>query len=146
MTGGRAELGSFRWRLAYLDIEVDGLTIYGRPPRATAGSAGANIAGLSTGDLNEAPWFHADRLQAKLDLHSLLRSQIGLRSLVIDKPVLHLIIYPDGSSNQPRPVGAGSAGELFQLSVGHLEVRDGTVFVNERVSHWMHERMPSRHS
>ena len=75
---------------------------------------------------------HADRLQARLDLFSLLRRRIGLQSLVIEKPVLHLIIYADGSSNQPKPVGAASVGELFQLSIGHLEVRDGALIVNER--------------
>ena len=81
---------------------------------------------------SEVPWLHADRVQARLDLFSLLRRQIGLQSLLIEKPILHLIIYPDGSSNQPKPVGAASVGELFQLSIGHLEVRDGVLIVNER--------------
>ncbi len=118
MTGGRAELDSFHWRLFHFDVEAGGLTIYGRARPAAAAS--------------EVPWLHADRLQARLDLFSLLRRELGLRSLVIENPVLHLIIYPDGSSNQPKPVGAASVGELFQLSIGHLEVRNGTVIVNER--------------
>ncbi len=122
MTGGRAELGNFRWRLAHLDVEVEELTIYGRPRQSPAGAAAAD----------EVPWLHADRLEARLDFYSLLRRQIGLQSLVIEKPVVHLVIYSDGSSNQPRPVGSASVAELFQLSIGHLEVRDGTVMVNER--------------
>jgi translocation and assembly module TamB len=120
MTGGRAELGSFRWRLSGLEFQADGLTIYGRQPDSAA-----------TATESQIPWLHADHLRAKLNFSSLLHRRIGLKSLVVEKPVFHIIIHPDGSSNQPRPVGADSVGELFQLSIGRLDVRDGAVIVNE---------------
>ena len=34
---------------------------------------------------------------------SLLSTTVGLHSLVLDHPVVHVIVYPDGSTNAPVP-------------------------------------------
>jgi translocation and assembly module TamB len=115
-TGGRVELKSFRWNLAKLEFEAEGLTIHGLE---------------SPG---QEPYFHADRLQARAQIISLLSQRVGLRLLAVEHPVVHLIVYPDGSTNQPTPRAApsGSAlAQLFDLSIRNLEVRNGTVVVNE---------------
>ncbi len=114
MTGGRVELRKFRWSLRNMEVAVEGLTIHGLEPAG------------------ELPWLRAHRLQAHLDVISLPRRQVGLRSLVIQRPVIHLVIHPDGSSNQPRLGGGAGIGELFDLAVERLELRNGELIVNER--------------
>ena len=83
MTGARAELKSFRWSLWRLEFEGRDLTLHG----------------LESPD--QVPYAHADRLLVRLKVLSLLRHQIGIRRLELEHPVVHIIVYPDGSTNQP---------------------------------------------
>ena len=111
-TGGRVELGEFHSIPFRLRIDARNLTIHGNE---TA---------------EQAPYLHIDRLQAELRVISLLSTTIGLRSLALQHPVMHIIVYPDGSTNQPSPPGSKRSGpgpveQLFSLSVSHAEVRQG---------------------
>src|SRR5205823_12144051 len=66
---------------------------------------------------------------------SLLRRQIGLRTVEADKPVIHLITFADGTSNQPVPIErrqTANVQDLFDLAADRLELRDGTLLLNER--------------
>src|SRR5271155_1957827 len=84
-TGGRVELRSLHWSLRHLAVEVDGLTIHG-------------LEGPG-----ELPYAHVDRLYARAKILSFVEARLGLDFLEVDRPALHLIIYPDGSTNQPVP-------------------------------------------
>jgi translocation and assembly module TamB len=84
-TGGRVELGAFRWRVLHLEFEADNLTIHG-------------LEGPG-----EIPYAHLDKLLVRVKIISLFRAKIGLNYLEIDKPVVHLIVNKDGSTNQPVP-------------------------------------------
>ncbi len=84
-TGGRVELQSLSWNVCHLAVEVDGLTIHG-------------LEGPG-----ELPYAHVDRLYARARILSLLDAKLGLDYLEADRPAVHLIIYPDGSTNQPTP-------------------------------------------
>ena len=60
-----------------------------------------------------------------------------MSSLVLDHPVVHLILYPDGTTNQPVPklkgTSAGASVEhLFSLSIGQFEVRHGELLWNDQ--------------
>jgi len=119
MTGGRVEVQSIRWRLLHLDFVIEGLTIHG-------GEAPS-----------DAPYVHAERLAASVRFSSLFSREVGLRSLRISHPVLHLIVRPDGSTNQPRPAGSLHLGgeptqEIFDLAVDHIEADGGELLLNER--------------
>ncbi|HYB76784.1 MAG TPA: translocation/assembly module TamB domain-containing protein [Candidatus Bathyarchaeia archaeon] len=119
MTGGRVELQSFRWQLARLEFEARNLTIHG----------------LESSD--QAPYAHVDRLLVRLQVLSLLRTQVGIRELDLDHPVVHMIVYPDGSTNQPAPKArtkpAGqTAGPLFELAIDHVQVQHGELLWNDR--------------
>jgi translocation and assembly module TamB len=118
MTGGRVEMQSFTWNLSRLHFEAKGLTIHG-------------LEGPG-----EEPYVHADRVSLRLKIVSFLSREITLREVVIDRLAVHLIVAPDGSTNQPAPKGLAS-GEglsterLFDLAVNHLEINGGTLLLNE---------------
>jgi translocation and assembly module TamB len=119
-TGGRVELGAFQWSLRHLAFEADGLTIHGL--EATS----------------EVPYAHVDRIYVRVKILSFLRPKVDLNYLEADHPVLHLIIYPDGSTNQPRPKtersGKPLKDTLFDLQVGRTEIKDGVALINQRAT------------
>ena len=84
-TGGRVELQSLHWNARHLSVEVEGLTIHG-------------LEGPG-----EVPYAHLDRLYARVRILSLVQARLGLVYLEVDRPTIHLIIYPDGRTNQPVP-------------------------------------------
>ena len=111
-TGGRVDLEALTWNLVKLEFEARQLTIHG----------------LETS--GEIPYLSADRLLFRLKVLSLLRPKLGLRYLEVDHPVLHLIVYPNGATNQP--LFRHSAIDLIDLNVTHAEVHAGVIFVNQR--------------
>ena len=123
MSGGRVELGDLTWQLYGLRVVASDLTIHG------------------TEAAGEAPYFHADRIDMKLKVVAAANGDIGFRDLEIEHPVFHLIVYPDGHTNQPAPAGKGGnkssraddVSQVFALSIDRATVRDGQVLVNNRV-------------
>ncbi|HVT99629.1 MAG TPA: translocation/assembly module TamB domain-containing protein [Acidobacteriaceae bacterium] len=116
-TGGRVELKKFGWRLTHLEFEADDLTIHG-------------LEGPG-----QVPYAHIDRLFVRLQILSFFRAKIGLNYLEGDHPVLHLIVYPDGSTNQPRPKQAStgnSKDEIFNLAIGRTVIDNGVAILNQR--------------
>ncbi len=118
-TGGRVELGALHWRVLHLEVEADNLTIHGLEAA------------------NEAPYAHADRLYLRAKIISLLSAKIGLNFLEADRPAIHLIVYPDGTTNQPRPKTVRTSHKsvtdtLFDLAVDRTEVKDGVALINQR--------------
>ena len=120
ITGGQVELRSLKWNLSQLEIDVTDLTIHGLEKP------------------NEAPpYLHADRLYLRMKIISLFQREIGIRHLLVERPVVHLIVYPDGSTNQPRPKvvshGDGNAvQQIFELAVERTEIRGGTFIWNQQ--------------
>jgi translocation and assembly module TamB len=122
MVGGRVELGELHTTPFRLRVDARNLTIHGR-----------EAAG-------EAPFLHVDRLQAELKIISLLSTTIGLHSLVLEHPVVHLIAYSDGTTNAPTPQiglpsGQGPIERLISLSVARIEVQRGELL-------WQDRKMP----
>ncbi|HEY0796553.1 MAG TPA: translocation/assembly module TamB domain-containing protein [Acidisarcina sp.] len=117
-TGGRVELAAFHWHLLHLEIEADDLTIHG-------------LEGPG-----EAPYAHIDRLFVRAKIISLFRAKIGLNYLAADHPVIHIIVYPDGSTNQPRPrtQSSNTSGidTFFDLAIDHAELGNGLAIFNQR--------------
>jgi translocation and assembly module TamB len=111
-TGGRAEIASFRWRLLTLEAEVDGLVIHGLEAPS------------------EAPYARAERLRVQFSILGFFSPRIQLRDLEIFQPQLHLIVYPEGSTNQPQPrrqrkPGKPAIDRLLDLRAGQVEVEQG---------------------
>ncbi len=118
-TGGRVELQSLRWNLRHLSVEVEGLTIHGLEGRG------------------ELPYAHIDRLYARAKILSFVDARLGLDFLEVDRPAIHLIIYPDGRTNQPTPKAKQSNNgpairTIFDLQASRVEVHDGMALINQR--------------
>jgi translocation and assembly module TamB len=117
-SGGRVELKDFRWNLTRMEFEADGLTIHGNE---------------KPGD---PPFVHIGRILAQIKVNSIFRKEIDLRTLTITDPSIHIIVYPDGTTNQPVPKVTRKAGNavqsLFDLAIGSLQLEDGELLLNEQ--------------
>ena len=122
LTGGRVELGELHTIPFRLRVDARNLTIHGREAK------------------DQAPFLHIDRLQAEMKIISLLSTTIGLHSLVLEHPVAHVIVYPDGTTNAPAPQGKasydrGPVEQLISLKVSRIEVQRGELL-------WEDKKMP----
>jgi translocation and assembly module TamB len=111
-TGGRVELGELHTIPFRLRVDARNLTIHGREAA------------------DQAPLVQVERLQAQLKIIALFEADIGLHSLILERPVIHLIDYPDGTTNIPGPTVKYSSDKnaietLISLSVKQVEAHDG---------------------
>ena len=119
ITGGRVELGNLTWNLYLLQVEASNLTIHG----------------LEGPD--QVPYAHVDHMLLRLKIFSLLDQDLGIQALTLDRPVFHLIVNADGSTNQPIPPRARLSAkpgiqQLFRLELDRAQIHDGLLIVNER--------------
>jgi translocation and assembly module TamB len=120
-TGGRVEIASFHWNLLRLEAEADGLVIHGLEAPG------------------EAPYAQFERLRVRLSVMGIWSPRIQLRELEIYRPQLHLIVYPDGSTNQPQPrkptkEGKPALDRFFDLKAGHVAVAQGILDYENRAA------------
>ena len=117
-TGGRAEVGTFHVIPLRFQVEVRDLTIHGREsPR-------------------DIPLAHVDSVSAVVNLSAVLGASIGFHSLTLQHPVVHIIFYPDGSTNIPtQKQQVTDFDKLFAFSIDRLEVRRGELL-------WQDEPVP----
>jgi translocation and assembly module TamB len=120
-TGGRAEIASFHWRLLHLEADADGLVIHGREGQG------------------EAPYARIERLGVRISLLGLWSPSVRLRNLEIYHPALHLIVYPDGSNNQPHPRQPRKSSKaaletFFELQASHVSVEQGMLDYENRAA------------
>jgi translocation and assembly module TamB len=111
-TGGRVEIRSFHWRLSNLEAEVGGLVIHGLE------------------DPGDAPYAQVESVRVRVSILGIFSPRILLRELDVRKPQFHLVVYPDGSTNQPHPRNPKKPGKpvietLFDLQAGHVSVEQG---------------------
>jgi translocation and assembly module TamB len=119
ITGGRVDVGGVHTIPFKFQIEVRNLTIHGREHDG------------------EIPYAHVDHLVVHLKLVSVLSFGLAFRSVVLERPIIHIIVYPDGTTNQPLPKlanrsGKASVANLFALSINQLEVRSGELLWNDQ--------------
>ena len=123
VTGGRVEIASFHWRLPNLEAEAGGLVIHGLEAPG------------------EAPYAQAERVRVEVNILGFWSPSIRLRGLEILRPQLHLIVYPDGSTNQPQPRTARKPGKsaidtFFDLKAGHIAVEQGVLDYENRAANF----------
>lgn len=113
ITGGRAEVGSFHVVPFHMQVEVRNITVHGKEAPT------------------DIPLVHADSLVAQMKLISLLRTEFGFHSLVLEHPVVHIAFDAKGASNVPAPEKVRkisdntSIEQLFALNINHLLVHRG---------------------
>jgi translocation and assembly module TamB len=118
MTGGRVEVESFTWQLSTLQFEARNVTIHGREGPG------------------EVPYAHADRIAVEAKVISFFSRKISLETVTLDGLVLHLMVYPDGSTNQPSPQPTSASSEtpaqsLFDLAVKQITARKATLILDQ---------------
>jgi len=70
------------------------------------------------------------RIDAVLDATALLHRRVVIKSLVLDKPVIHLISDPDGPWNFENPQ-TKTAGKMLPLgAIAHVQIKGGEVMVS----------------
>ncbi|HEV2988178.1 MAG TPA: translocation/assembly module TamB domain-containing protein [Candidatus Angelobacter sp.] len=120
ITGGKVEIQSFTFSLSRLQFEIDGLTIHGLEPPGTA------------------PYVHADHLFVRATVTSWFSQQIALRYVAVDRPVIHLIVFPGGGTNQPVPKvkleNKSPIDHLFELAINRMEIRNGALIWNQQAA------------
>src|ERR1700730_5289188 len=114
ITGGRVELGSIHTVPFHLQVEVRNLTIHGREQPG------------------EVPFAQLNSLVAQVKIWSILQTEIGLNYVILDHPVIHIMLYPDGTTNQPEPRLKQASQkkpveQLFALSINRIDVRRGEI-------------------
>jgi translocation and assembly module TamB len=115
-TGGRTEIGGLDFKLSTLTAHLYNITV-----RGTEGPG-------------QPPLLHADQLTVRAKIVSLIHHQISLRELLIQHPVVHVQVSPDGKNNLPTapPNKSSSHTSVFDLAVGHVQLTNGEVNYNDR--------------
>src|SRR5579875_417940 len=118
-TGGRVEMASFHWDLSRLAFEADDLTIHGLEPAG------------------QAPYAHVDHVLLRLHIISFFEKRFSLEQVDLQHPVIHIIIYPDGTTNAPqpkiKPQGSKTAvQQLFDLAIARADLREGMLLLNQQ--------------
>ena len=116
-TGARVEIGGFHFDLWSLRARIDNLTLHGLEAAV------------------QPPLFHADRIDVDIRVVSFFGRKIALDELIVEKPKVAVRLDHDGRSNVPSPRRAAGnhpwRATLFDLRIGRLELRDGSVAYND---------------
>jgi translocation and assembly module TamB len=111
-TGGRVEIGSFRFDWHKLRAEVDAFTLHGTEPA------------------DKPPLFRAESVAVGIKIISIFKHDIDIAYLDITAPQVYLIVGPDGRTNVPEPKVAPKAGKppiqtILDLAIGRFSLQRG---------------------
>ncbi len=120
-TGGRVEVGEFRFRPIDLHLLLRRVVIHGTEP------------------VGAPPLFSARILVAQLSPALLLRRQLRLRRLDWDQAEIHIRTEPDGSTNLPGPIARLETHEAF---VQLVDLSIGTLTLSQTNFFWNNELLP----
>jgi translocation and assembly module TamB len=120
-TGGRVEIRSFQWSVMNLEAEAGDLIIHGLE------------------ESNEVPYARVENLRVRVSVLGFLSPRILLRDLSVIRPQLHIIFYPDGTTNQPQPQRPRKPGRpvidtLFNLQAGSVAVEQAVFDIDNRAA------------
>src|ERR1700743_2988818 len=76
-TGARVEIGAFHWSFVNLEADADNIILHGNEPAG------------------EVPYARIDHLHVGVSILNIFSPRILLREAIIERPQIHLIVYPD---------------------------------------------------
>lgn len=123
-TGGRMEIGAFRFDWRTLTAELDGVVLHGKEPPGTA------------------PFLTIKRLVVGFRILSLAEKTFDVARLEAENPQAHVIIQADGSTNvpEPPPPHHDIPKLIMDLRIGNFDLKDGVVVAeqagNKTVTAW----------
>lgn len=118
-TGGKAELGGYRFDWRTMRAEVTGVVLHGlEPPGAS-------------------PLFRAERVTLGLRLVSVLRRKVDLLTLEAERPLITLLVDEHGRTNLPEPAVKRQGGkpgleQFVDLAVREYRLNNGEFTYNDR--------------
>jgi len=116
-SGGRIAMGAYSFNWRNLTAELRDLVLRGREAPA------------------DPPLFRAASVKVGLRILSVLRREVNIESLVLEKPALHIRIYEDGRTNLPEPEVFRRQDPLekwLALAVGNFQIHNGWLQVNDQ--------------
>jgi translocation and assembly module TamB len=116
-SGGQVELKSFNYDWRTLSAEFSNLTIHGNEPNPGP------------------PLFRADSVRVGLSIVSLLKRQVDIAALKVERPEIYLLVRADGSANVPAPRNRRMdeiVEELLNLKVRHFDLHRGVIRADEK--------------
>ncbi len=112
-SGERVELGSFQYDWRHLTAQFGNFVVHGTEPASAP------------------PLFRAASIRVGLRILSVLKRDVDISLLVVDRPEIYLLVRPDGSTNIPAPRLRRGSGdiveELLRLKVGRFEFKNGAI-------------------
>jgi hypothetical protein len=116
-TGAQVDIQTISIRWLSLEATVKGLVIHGREPAGTEAL------------------FAAEEIRAGLRVDSFWGRKVSLNDLSVQRPMAHMRVEPDGSTNLPvlrSSSGKKPTGEtLLDLRVRRLQVENGWLLYND---------------
>jgi translocation and assembly module TamB len=115
-TGGRTEIRSLDLDFSHLTARLNDIVVHGKDQPSSP------------------PMLQIEKITVGLTIQSILHWKIALSELLIDRPIAHLQVDRNGSSNlpQPPPSASGSQMSIFDLAVGHAQLNNGEIVYNNR--------------
>ncbi len=78
----------------------------------------------------EAPLLQAEHLGVSLGIRALLKNEVDLYAIKLDRPIVNLRVDSRGNTNLPKLPPSQSSSN-FSIVVRHASLRDGTVMYND---------------
>ena len=118
-SGGRTEVGDFKFDWKALTAEVTPFALHGTEPAT------------------EVPLFRAKSVKVGLKIVSMMKRDIDITSLVVDEPQVNILVDAAGKTNFPTPkVRSTSDKDLIQrlldLSIARIDLKNGWLRYNDR--------------
>jgi len=117
-TGGRVEIGGFRFDWRRLRVEVTDFTVHGSEPP------------------DKPPLLHAASIEVGLKIVSVLERDVDIEHLDVGSPSVYLIISPDGRTNVPEPKvprkNKSVVESILDLRVSRFSIQKGVFAVESR--------------
>lgn len=118
VSGGRVEIGSFRFDWTNLVAEVAPFVLHGTEPSG------------------EAPLFRAESVKVGLKIISIFKRDIDISSLHLDQPRANVLVDRDGATNFPAPKlkreSRDPIEQLLVLAVDEIVLRNGELRYGDR--------------
>ena len=115
-TGGRSEIGAFKFDWKQMRAEVDDFVLHGSEPK------------------DAPPLFRAESIMVGIKVISVLKHSVDLQYLDVRRPQVYVILYPDGHTNLPAPkvrrAGKGTVETILDLAIGRFSFERGSFQVS----------------
>jgi translocation and assembly module TamB len=113
-TGGRVEVGAFQFDLAHFQADVSDLVIHGSEPPELA------------------PYVRVKHIRLNVRLFTSIHHLLDLAYLSVERPEVNIVVFPDGTTNVPRPKTPSTSNKsaletVVDLAVDRFDLSDGVV-------------------